>query len=87
MIYDYFFIKCVVRYSENSVRFEKSYGNWLPDGTNSVRFSLTCMRAIMQNEIMKSIEIVSQSFSNFQDMEATCHFMKCFLFFILIKIF
>ena len=23
----YFFIKCVIRWSENSVRFEKSYGN------------------------------------------------------------
>ena len=31
VIYVYFFIKCVVRWSENSVRFEKSYGNWLPD--------------------------------------------------------
>ena len=41
MIYVYFFIKCVVRWSENSVRFEKSYGNWLSDGPNSVRFSLT----------------------------------------------
>ena len=30
-----FFIKCVVRWPENSVRFEKSYGNWLPDGPNS----------------------------------------------------
>ena len=27
--------------SENSVRFEKSYGNWFPDGSNSVRFYLT----------------------------------------------
>ena len=27
VIYVYFFIKCV----ENSERFEKSYGNWLPD--------------------------------------------------------
>ena len=25
----------------NFVRFEKSYGNWLPDGPNSVRFNLT----------------------------------------------
>ena len=33
MIYVYFFIKCVVRLSENSVRFDKSYGNWLPDGS------------------------------------------------------
>ena len=40
MIYVYFFIKCVVRWSENSVRFEKSYGNWLPNGPNSVRFYL-----------------------------------------------
>ena len=40
VIYVYFFIKCVVRWSENSVRFEKSYGNWLPDGSNSVRFYL-----------------------------------------------
>ena len=38
VIYVYFFIKCVVKWSENSVRFEKSYGNWLPDGLNSVRF-------------------------------------------------
>ena len=36
MIYVYFFIKCVVRWSENSVKFEKAYGNWLPDGPNSV---------------------------------------------------
>ena len=36
-----FFIKCVIRCSENSVRFDKSYGNWLPDGLNSVRFYLT----------------------------------------------
>ena len=35
LIYIYFFIKCV-RCSENSVRFENSYGNWLPDGPNSV---------------------------------------------------
>ena len=26
----------MVRWSENSVRFDKSYGNWLPDGPNSV---------------------------------------------------
>ena len=37
MIYVYFFIKCVLRWSENSVRFEKSYGNCLPDGPGSVR--------------------------------------------------
>ena len=41
VIYVYFFIKCVVTWSENSVRFEKSSGNWLPDGPNSVRFYLT----------------------------------------------
>ena len=42
MIYDYFLIKCVIRWSENSVRFEKSlYRNWLPDGPNSMRFYLT----------------------------------------------
>ena len=41
MIYVYFFIKCVVRWSENSVRFEKSYGNRLPHGPNSVRFYLS----------------------------------------------
>ena len=38
MIYVYFFITCVVKWSENSVRFLKSYFNWLPDGPNSVRF-------------------------------------------------
>ena len=32
------FIKCVVRWSENSVILEKFYGNWLPDGPNSERF-------------------------------------------------
>ena len=38
----------VVRWSENSVRFKKSYGNWLPDGPNSVRFYLTvCDMACM----------------------------------------
>ena len=26
---------------EKSMRFEKSYGNWLPDGPNSVRFYLS----------------------------------------------
>ena len=36
MIYVYFFIKCVVRWAENSVRF-KTYGNWLPTGPNFVR--------------------------------------------------
>ena len=41
MIYVYFFIKCVVKLSENSVRFEKSYGNCFLDGPNSVRFYLT----------------------------------------------
>ena len=40
VMYNYFFIK-FVRWSENSVRFEKSYGNWLPDGPDSVRFHLT----------------------------------------------
>ena len=30
----------VVRWSENSVRFEKKYGNWLPDGPNSVRYCM-----------------------------------------------
>ena len=40
----YFFIKCGVRWFENSVRFGKSYGNWLPDGPNSVRFYLTSVR-------------------------------------------
>ena len=40
MIDVYFFIKCVVRWSENFVRFEKSYGNWLPDGPNSVRYGM-----------------------------------------------
>ena len=37
----YFFIKCIVRWYENTVRFEKSDGNWLPDEPNSVRFHLT----------------------------------------------
>ena len=41
VIYIYFLIKCVVRWSENSVRFEKSYWNWPPNGPNSVRFYLT----------------------------------------------
>ena len=41
MRFVYFFLKCVVRWSEKSVRFEKSYGNWLPDGPNSIRFYLT----------------------------------------------
>ena len=41
MIYVYFFIKCVVKWPENSVRFEKSYRNWLADGPNSVRVYLT----------------------------------------------
>ena len=31
-MYAYIFINCVVRWSENSVRFVKSYGNWLLDG-------------------------------------------------------
>ena len=38
------FLQCVVRWSENSVSFENSYGNWLldgPDGPNSVGFYLT----------------------------------------------
>ena len=35
--YLYLFLhKCVVRWSENSLRYEKSYGNWLPDGPNSL---------------------------------------------------
>ena len=34
-------MKCVVKWPENSVRFEKSYGNWLGDGPNSVRVYLT----------------------------------------------
>ena len=34
-------ITCVVRWSENSVRFDNSYGNWLSDGPNSVRFYLS----------------------------------------------
>ena len=50
-MYVYFFIKCVVRWSENSVRFEKFYGNWLPDGLNSVRFYLTVLDFISQCEI------------------------------------
>ena len=37
----YFFIKCIVSWSENSVRFEKSCRNWLPDGPDSVRFHFT----------------------------------------------
>ena len=36
-MYVYFFLKCVKVWSENSVGFENSYGNWLPDGLNSVR--------------------------------------------------
>ena len=40
MIYVYFFINCVVKWSENSVRFEKSYGSWLPDGSDSVILSM-----------------------------------------------
>ena len=49
VIYVYFFRKCVVRWSENSVRFEKSFGNWIQDRPNSVKFYLTvwdmaCMR-------------------------------------------
>ena len=41
----------VVKWSENSVRFVKSYGNWLPDGPNSVRFYLTvCDMACMYLE-------------------------------------
>ena len=41
LMYVYFFIKYFVRWAKNSVRFENSYGNWLPDGPNSVRFDLT----------------------------------------------
>ena len=36
----YLFIKYVARWYENSVRFEKSYGNWVPDGPDSVRFGM-----------------------------------------------
>ena len=39
-MYVYSVIKCVVRWSESSMRFEKSNGNWLPDGPNSVRLYL-----------------------------------------------
>ena len=46
----------VVRWFENYVRFEKSYGNWLPDGQNSVRFNSQCK--IWRNLIL-SCEIIS----------------------------
>ena len=46
MIHVYFFIKCLVRWSENFVRFEKSYGNWLRQAkfceilSHSVRYGM-----------------------------------------------
>ena len=43
MIYEFFFIKCVFRWSENSVRFE-NHRNQLSEGPNSVRFGLTVVR-------------------------------------------
>ena len=63
MIYIYFFIKCVVRGSENSVRFENLMGNWLPDGPNSVRFYLTvwdmaCMQSSENSLISESMSVV-----------------------------
>ena len=48
-------IKCVVRWSENSVRCEKSYGNWLPDGPNSVRVYLTVWDMACMDESAKQI--------------------------------
>ena len=45
-MYVYFFIKCVVRWSENSMRFEKSYGKWLSD----VRYGMC------ENCVLNSIE-------------------------------
>ena len=44
MIYVYVFKKCDVRWPENSVRFEKFDGNWLPDGSNSVRLKSHSVR-------------------------------------------
>ena len=41
-------LNTLLRWSENSVRFENFYGNWLPEGPNSVRFYLTvCDMACM----------------------------------------
>ena len=65
VIYVNFFIKCAVRWSENSVRFEKSYGNMLPDGPNSVRFHLTVQCQIwhvllLQNST-NSTEVLSRA--------------------------
>ena len=45
----YFLHKCVVRWSENSVRFEKLYGNWPPDGPNSGRFHLSAVYGMYAN--------------------------------------
>ena len=60
-MYVYFFIKCVVRWSENSVRFEKFYGNWLPDGLNSVRFYLTWHVRYLEIE-KKDLRVLKQNF-------------------------
>ena len=54
MIYVYFFIKCVVRWSQNPVRLS-SYGNWLPDGPNSVRFYFTVYCEIWSHSVRYGI--------------------------------
>ena len=50
----------VVRWSENSERFEKSYGNWLPAGPNSARFYLSvCDMAGTNSSKKKKAKFVS----------------------------
>ena len=81
MIYVYFFIKCIVRWSENG-RFEKSYVNWLLGGPNSVRFDLTVqdIMTCMDHMYRKSLKAIFSLKSKILDYESVSNNLNFKLF-------
>ena len=60
--YVYFVKKCLLRSSQNSVRFEKSSGNRLPERQNSVRFYLIMwgMACMNESDIFHNVWLLPQ---------------------------
>ena len=71
MIYVYFFIKCVIIWSENSVRCKKSYGNWLPDGPNSVRSYLSLIYGMYANRDVYRIILQVSRYISYPEASAS----------------
>ena len=64
---------CCNRWPENYVRFEKSYGYWIPDGTNSVRFYLTVWDMACMGPAGNCSEIIDLIIKSMNKLQTLLH--------------